>query len=117
MKKILKPEQREECEYYSDFSGERFEHDIPEVVLKLEFGYGSPFDDSNWEFHLTHDESLEVLNIIKQKICDKTKQSLSEELIKNEKDYDSSMQFRDWNSCDFLASKMDMCKFFFLTKN
>jgi len=112
MKKIIKPKTNEESEYYSDFSGERFEHDIPEVLLKFEFGYGSPFDDSNWEFHLSHNESLELLNLIKNKISEKTKQSFSDVLMDSEKQYNYSMEFRDWPSCDFLASKLDMCKFF-----
>jgi hypothetical protein len=112
MRKIVKPKQNEECEYYSDFSGERFDHDIPEVVLKFEFGYGSPFDDSNWEFHLTHDESTEILQIIKNKISNNTKQDFAKTLKECEKKYDSSIESRDWSSCDFLASDICMCKFF-----
>jgi len=111
MKKTIKVKTDEECEYYSDFSGKRFEHDIPEVVLNLEFGYGSPFDDSKCEFHLTHDESVEILQLIKNKISNKTKKVLTESLKKSEKQYESSIKSRDWNSCDFLASEIDMFKF------
>ena len=76
MKKVIKPITREESEYSSDFSGERFHLDIPDVTIKVSFNYGSRFDDSEIEFHLSDKETEEVLSFIKNKICDKTKDYL-----------------------------------------
>jgi hypothetical protein len=88
MKNIIKPIQKEEAEYYSDFSGERFEHDIPEVEIKFSFEYGSKFDGSSFDIHLSDEESKEILLLIKSKLSDKTKQKINSYLEKAEKDYD-----------------------------
>ena len=47
MKKVIVPEQREEANYYSDFSGQPLGDGYePPVILKLEFNYGSDYDGS-----------------------------------------------------------------------
>jgi hypothetical protein len=111
MKNIIKPKQREESEYYSDFSGERFFGDIPEVDMKLSFNYGSSYDGSNIEFHLSEQEAMEILLIIRNKLCDNTKNRIKTYLEKIETEYDSAVQFREWDSCDLYSSNMNMYKF------
>lgn len=112
MKIITKPRQEEEAEIFSDFSGERFQHDIPEVTIKMSFGYGSKFDDSEIEFHLNEEESKDILNLLKSKLSNKTKQIIDERLQKAEKNYDDSFQCRDWHGCDYYAASVDLYKYF-----
>lgn len=111
MKNIIKPTQREEFECYSDFSGERFFGDIPEVEMKVSFNYGSLYDGSSIEFHLSEKETNEILLLIRSKLCENTKNKIKTYLEKIEMDYDSAVQFREWDSCDFYSSNMQMYKF------
>ena len=80
MKNIIKPAQKEDAEYYSDFSGERFEHDIPEVEIKFSFEYGSMFDGSSFDIHLSDEETKEILDLIKNKLSNRTKEKLNSNL-------------------------------------
>lgn len=111
MKNIIKPTQKEEAEYYSDFSGERFNHDIPEVEIKFSFEYGSKFDGSSFDVHLSDEEAKEIILLIRSKLSEKTKQKLNDFLEKTEKDYDDCIQFRDWDASDFHASSIGMYRF------
>jgi hypothetical protein len=112
MKIITKPKQREEAEIFSDFSGERFAHDIPEVTLKFEFNYGSKFDDSQIEFHFSDLESKDILELIKIKLSEKTKQLIKGGLKKTEESYNQSFDCRDWDGCDYYAANADLYKYF-----
>ena len=111
MKIITRPRQEEEAEIFSDFSGERFQHDIPEVTIKMSFNYGSKFDDSEIEFHLSDDEAKDILKSIKSRLSDRTKQVIDERLQKAERDYDDSFQCRDWHGCDYYAASIDLYKY------
>jgi hypothetical protein len=111
MKIITKPRQEEEAEIFSDFSGERFHYDIPEVTIKMSFNYGSKFDDSDIEFHLNEEEADDILNLIKSRLSDKTKQVISERLEKSEKDYEDSFQSRDWNGCDYYIASTNLYRY------
>jgi hypothetical protein len=112
MKNIIKPQQREEAEIFSDFSGERFEHDIPEVTLKFSFNYGSKFDDSEITFHLTDKESEGILETIKKRLSQKSKDLMETQLNKVSKDYSDSFDCRDWNGCDYYLASMDLFRYF-----
>jgi hypothetical protein len=111
MKKVLEESKREVAEYYSDFSGERFLHDIPEVVLKMSFGYGSRFDDSEFEIHLTDEENKQILNLIKNNLSDKSKDFISKLLDTNEVNLESAIHSRDYNSCDYYSSNCNLFSF------
>ena len=52
MKKIIKPAEREEAVYYSDFTGKVLNECGPDITLKLDFHYGSKRDGANLELHL-----------------------------------------------------------------
>jgi hypothetical protein len=112
MKIIVKPKQKEEAEFYSDFSGDRFEHDIPEVELKLSFNYGSKFDQSNLEFHFSDSEAMQLLETIKYKLSQKTKEDLNAQLEKLEKNYDDSFDMRSWDSCEYYGNNIELYRYF-----
>jgi hypothetical protein len=112
MKKIVKPAQSAETEVYSDFSGTRFDHDIPEVSLKFDFNYGSKFDDSSIEFHFTEEESKEILELIKSKLSQQRKDQMMERLMKANANYELCMDSRDWDGCDYYGSDVFLCKYF-----
>lgn len=112
MKIVTKPMQQEEAEIFSDFSGERFHHDIPEVTIKMSFNYGSKFDDSEIEFHLSDSESKGILELINARLSERTKQVIDERLQKTEKNYEDAFQCRDWNNCDYYLGSIDLYKYF-----
>lgn len=112
MKIVTKPPQPEESEFFSDFTGKRFEHDIPEVTLKFSFNYGSKFDDSEITFHLTDMESEGILEVIKKRLSEKSKNILEEYLNKSRKNYNDSFDCRDWNGCDYHGANIELYKYF-----
>lgn len=111
MKKIIQPQVKEKCQYYSDLSGEQFEHDIPEVELKFSFNYGSKFDQSNLEFHLSHSEAMELLETLKYKLSQRTKEDLNIKLEKLEKNYNDSIDVRSWESCDYYSNNIELYRY------
>ena len=60
--------QKEHVEYMSDFSDRCFDSFYPDVEVKFEFNYGSEFDGSRVEFHLTDQEAKHVLDFIKMNL-------------------------------------------------
>jgi hypothetical protein len=76
MKKVLVPSTKEESVYYSDFTGKCFGIFDPEVVLKLQFNYGSERDGSEITLHLTDCELEPILEIIKNNLTEEAKKSL-----------------------------------------
>lgn len=116
MKKLIKAAEREQNKIHCDFNGKRFRYDIPEVILKLDFGYGSTFDDSSIEFHLSEKDAKEIMNLIKDKLHKNTKEHFEKMLKKESKNYSDSIQFRDYNACEYYGSNIALYKFF-LGKN
>lgn len=83
MKLVTKPMEQEESVYYSDFSGKLLKDFVP-VTVKIECDYGSKYDGSALELHLT-DKGLEsLLAFLKQHLCEETKQELQRQFILNE---------------------------------
>ena len=76
MKKVLVPSTKEESVYYSDFTGKCFGTLNPEVILNLQFNYGSKQDGSEITLHLTDDELEPILQIIKNNLTEEAKKSL-----------------------------------------
>jgi hypothetical protein len=106
MKKIIKPAEKEEATYFSDFTGKCFgQHQAP-VELKLEFGYGSERDGASLMLHLDDEDVKPIVDLIKQKLSEDIKLELRKKLEILDKDYEDSMQFRDWQSCDNLSNCM-----------
>ena len=110
MKKIIKPAEKEDAVYYSDFSGKCFgEFEIP-VEVKIEFNYASKYDGSMIGLHLSDDEVKLILDVIKKHSSEDYKGFLKHKLEKYDKEYDDSISFRDWSDCDRLGNSIDLIK-------
>ena len=83
MKKILKPAEPEEVAYYSDFSGKLLEHNMVPVTIKIECGYGSEYDGSSVELHLTDKGLNNLLVYLKDRLCQETKEELKRQIDSN----------------------------------
>ena len=106
MKKITKPAEREESVYYSDFSGKVLNECGPDVTLKLSFGYGSKRDGAELELHLNDKDADSIISLIKEKISIDLKKVLKNKLNSLERNFDDSMQMRDWDSTDYLTNSI-----------
>jgi hypothetical protein len=80
MKKVLKPAEPEEVVYYSDFSGKLLEHNMVPVTVKIECGYGSEYDGSSVELHLTDKGLNNLLVYLKDRLCQETKDELKKQI-------------------------------------
>lgn len=108
MKKIIKPAIKEEAQYYSDFSGEPFDHFGPPVELKINFNFGSKYDGAEIKFDLNDNEIEFVLETIKKHISSKAKNKLKSIIDKYEKDFEDGMQMRDWDYCDLVSGNLNL---------
>jgi 1,4-alpha-glucan branching enzyme len=104
MKKITQPKQEERAEYFSDFSDQSFEGFNPDVEIKFEFNYGSEFDGSRFEFHLTDQEAKHVLDFIRTNLSEGKINELKKKLEENKEYYEENMNARDWQSCDHFGN-------------
>lgn len=110
MKKIIKPSEKEEAVYYSDFKGTCFNNMIPDVEIKIEFNYGSKYDGSELRLHLTDDEFDVILKTIKENISNEFKKTIKDFIKQSEKNYDDLMQSRDWLNCDYSLNSIELFK-------
>ena len=110
MKKITKPAEREEATYYSDFSGKCFGELHPPVEIKIEFNYGSKHDGAMIGLHLTDEEAELFLNIIKKSSSEIYKGFLRKKLEEYYEQYQSSCDFRDWDSCELTGNSIGLLK-------
>lgn len=111
MKKIIKPAQKEKAEYFSDFSNTSFDCFGPEAEIKFEFNYGSEFDGSSVEFHLTGAEAKHVLDFIRMNLSEGKVNEFKNKLEQNKIDYDDNMDARDWQSCDYIGHYINLYKY------
>ena len=111
MKKIIKPKQEEHAEYFSDFSDKCFDSFNPDVEIKFEFNYGSEFDGSQIEFHLTDQEAKHVLDFIRINLSEGKTNELKKKLEENEEYYEENMNARDWQSCDRFGNCIFLLKY------
>jgi len=104
MKKVIKPKQFEEAIYFSDFSGEPFDHFGPPITLKLEFNYGSQYDQSEITLHLSDRDVEPILELIQSKLNPDFKKHLENELEENDEQYFNAIEARDSMECEIRAS-------------
>ena len=110
MKKIIKPAEREEAVYYSDFSGKNLgKFDAP-VELKISCGYESKYDGMDITLHLDDEDLEKIITYLKLNISDDFKEQISKKIDKYDNDYESSMQMRDWDDCDRIINNMSFLK-------
>jgi hypothetical protein len=111
MKKIIQPKQAEKAEYFSDFSDKSFESFHPDVQIKFEFNYGSEFDGSRVEFHLTDEEAKHVLDFIRMNLSEGKINELKNKLEEHEEYYEENVNARDWQSSDHFYNCIELYRY------
>lgn len=112
MKKILKPKQHEEAIYFSDFTGEPFDSHYrhPPVEVKINFNYGSIYDGSEINLHLSDRDMAPILDLISTKLNPDYKKSLEEDIKENTLNYNDAADSRDPIMCDYYISCYNLFK-------
>lgn len=110
MKKIIKPKQHEEAIYFSDFSGQPFDQFGAPVTLKLEFNYGSEYDQSEITLHLSDRDVSPIIDLISSKLNPDFKKSLESDLEENDKQYLNAIEARDPMECEYRVSCNNLIK-------
>jgi hypothetical protein len=106
MKKVLKPAEKEEAVYFSDFTGKSFGEWVAPVDLKIDFNYGSNRDGASLTLHLDEEDIKPIIDLIKQKLSEDVKVELRKKLEIYDKDHEDSIQWRDWQACDNLSNNI-----------
>lgn len=113
MKKTLKPAEREEAAYYSDFTGKPLrdsEHYGPTVKLIMDFSYGSEFDGAAISLHLSDEDAKDVFKFLATKISSDCKKEIQKNLEQFDVRYDDAMDSRAWDECDLLHNNREVLK-------
>jgi len=110
MKKTLKPAEREEAAYYSDFTGKPLCEFGAEASLIMNFSYGSKYDGSAFTLHLSDEDAEEILNIISSKLTEEAKKEIQTNMQQLDVQYDDAMDSRAWGECDFLHNNREVYK-------
>jgi hypothetical protein len=110
MKKVLKPAEREEAAYYSDFTGKPLSSCGPDVDLKMSFGYGSKYDGSRFTLDLSDEDADEILKFIATKISGDCRKEIQTSLQQLDVQYDDAMDSRAWDECDFIHHNREVYK-------
>lgn len=100
MKKILKPAEKEESLFYSDFTGKPLGQFEPPVVLKIDFGYGSKYDGSALVLHLDDSDIDVILNLISEHASDEFKKIIVDKIDSANHEYYRAMDSKFWDVCD-----------------
>ena len=106
MKKVIKPAEREEAVYFSDFSGKCFGELYPPVELTISCSYGSKHDGAGIELHLDDEEIQPFLELIKKSISEDCKNKLKKQLESAENIHYGAMQMRDWEHCEITSNSI-----------
>jgi hypothetical protein len=110
MKKVLKPAEKEESAYYSDFSGKPLGEYGPEAKLIMDFSYGSKYDGSAFTLHLSDKDAEEILNILSSKLTEEARKEIQKNLEQFDSRYDDAMDSRAWHECDILHNNREVLK-------
>jgi hypothetical protein len=101
MKKVIRPEQREEAVYFSDFTGKPFKSGFPPPVeLKINFNFGSKYDGASLDLHLSDDDVDSILPLLREKLSKDAKKQTAEALHVLDLQLEESIEARDFSSCD-----------------
>ena len=111
MKKVLKPFEKEEAVYYSDFNGKCFGELYPEATLSFSFDYGSKFDGESLTVHLSDAEAESVLEFLKSKMSEDYKELLRKKLAKQSTNLNDAINARDYSQCDYYNSSCNLLQF------
>ena len=112
MKRIIKPTQKEDAAYFSDFTGQPFNSSFqhPPVELKLSFNYGSEYDQSEITLHLSDKDVAPILDLISSKLNSDFKESLEEDLDKNIDNMHDALDDKDPVRCEYYISCNNLFK-------
>jgi hypothetical protein len=110
MKKIIKPAEREEATYYSDFTGKPLDECGPEVDLKMSFGYGSKYDNARFTLHLSDEDAENILEFISTKLSGDCRKEIQTNLQQLDVQYEDAMDSRAWDECELLHSNREIYK-------
>ena len=111
MKKVLKPSEKEEAVYYSDFNGKCFGEFYPEATLSFTFDYGSKYDGEALTVHLSDEEAELVLEFLKTKMSEDFKESLRKKLTKQNQNLNDAVDARDYSQSDYYNSSCNLLQF------
>lgn len=110
MKKIIRPSEKEEALYYSDFTGKPLDVCGPDVELKLEFAYDSKYDGSRISLHLSDDDVEDLLKFLSTKLTEECRKNIQKNLEKLDSFYDDAMDSRAWEECDIYHNNREVLK-------
>jgi hypothetical protein len=108
MKTVTKPAQREEAEYYSDFSGKKIKFPFPPAQITLDFNYGSQYDESKITLDLSNEEAEEVIAFFSKKLSARTRKEFGRRLKTATKNYNDNFQARDWQSVEYYEADIQL---------
>jgi hypothetical protein len=77
MKKILTPLVKEDCVYYSDFTGKCFGSLDPAVVVTIQFSYGSKWDGNSVTLHLTDEDITPIMQTIQENLTPESRKCIT----------------------------------------
>ena len=110
MKKVLKPAEREEAAYYSDFTGKPLSQFGPDIELKLDFGYESKYDGSRFTLHLSDEDVDQILSFLATKLSGDCRKEIQKNLQQFDERYEDAMDSRAWEECDLLHNNREVLK-------
>jgi hypothetical protein len=111
MKKVIKPVEKEEAVYITDFRGISCGEYGSPVEVNISFNYGSKYDGDTISLNLTDEEVFPLLDTIRQSISEEYKIHLRQKLKKLESSYEDSIGFRDWLSCESALNSLNLLEF------
>lgn len=110
MKKTLKPAEREEAAYYSDFTGKPLGEFGAEASLIMNFSYGSKYDGSAFTLHLSDEDADGILSFLASKLTEEARKEIKTNLEQFDVRYDDAMDSRAWHECDILHNNREVLK-------
>lgn len=108
MKKVIKPAEKEEAIYFTDFKGKSCGEFGAPVEVKIFFNYGSKHDGDCLVLHLDDEEIEPFIKLIKQNMSEDYKKLLQDKLSALEKSYEMSLQCRDWTGCEYESNSLKL---------
>lgn len=111
MKKVLKPYEKEESVFYSDFTGKCFGDFEPEVTVTMHFNYGSRHDGATLKLHLTDEEAEKITAVIKENLSADTKNEFQKRLQEHIKNLNDSVDARDWSQSEYYGNSVSFINY------
>ena len=110
MKKIIKPAEKEEAAYYSDFTGKPLGEDSPPVEMSINFNYGSKYDLYSIKLHLDDTDIFSLLEVISKKLCSDKKEEYRKQLEQLDSKHEDSVDSRSWDEATIYDNDRELLK-------